>query len=79
MQLTKDSTGHDWKNASDAERKDFSASQAKLQTEKVISVTTDILFDSLSAFYNTDDNKLLDKPLIQMVAYTMSIHCQSPE
>ena len=75
--FTSSSTGYDWKSASDAYRHSYCEMLADSLQQVKPGITGGLLYDSLFAFYNTDDGNLLKQKITQMVAMTVSASSES--
>ena len=70
--FTSKSDGTDWNSASSEYKMEYSRQQAKAESGIAPNITASIIYDSLEAFYKSNDSQILSQPICQMVALTVA-------
>lgn len=70
--ISKNTTGHDWKQESLKIRKDFCRFHAEAQSKAGIKINSDILYNSLTEMFDTDEDSVLNVKLNEAIALTVS-------
>lgn len=70
------SDGYDWNKASITYRLQYSELMANANKSFAPSITAKVIYDSLQAFYDTNDPELLAQPIVQTVALTVAAYAK---